>query len=257
MGNLPLPRLLYIDDDERDAAVLGFALAESTQFRHAASLVQAQSLVKTDVFDLVLCKQQMKDGSGLDFLTQLQQAGNAAFRVILPGIAGRESLHRSLDQGIVNYCLRKPARVSELRMLLSQVMDRDSLKRQNRELMTAMEQMDQELEMALALCRWLVEQTPYPMLVCERTGLIRLANRQAEQFGLGKAAGLPGGMAGELLGLDWNRLVTGFNELLAPEIEARGSGGELRLRRLEAPHGGLILVSLALTESSQEARLDP
>ncbi len=196
-------RLLYVDDDLEDARALGFLLGEKCRFRHAGNLDAARTMVATEQIDLVLCKQQLADGSGLEFMEELQLAGHSAWRIILTGIAGRESLFRAIDQGTVNYHLQKPLRESELRMLLNQVSERDSLRRQNRELMGLVEQLSLDLDESQALFRILFETVPEIILVCDGFARILMANKQAERTFKTHAQGLIGRTAD--LELPWSR----------------------------------------------------
>jgi PAS domain-containing protein len=231
MSNSALPGFLYVDGDARDARNLAFLLGGECRFRHAATVEAARALVATESIGAVLAEQHLPDGSGLAFLAELQRDGHQALRIILQGIGGLDSIRRAMDQGVVHACLAKPVNGRELSLLLSQVAERDSLRRQNRELLHALGQAGEELEESQRLFRFLFENVPCALVLADRQGRILMANGQAEQFAGAGAQALVGRKAGSLMGVEWEEL-----------LEGRSSVPGLSLHRIPPASGGLVML---------------
>jgi PAS domain-containing protein len=234
VSNPALPGFLYVDGDARDARNLAFLIGGDCRFRHAATVEEARALVSTESFDAVLAEQHLPDGSGIAFLAELQRDGHQALRIILQGIGGLEAIRKALDQGTVNAGLAKPVNGRELVLLLAQVAERESLRRQNRELLRALAQAGEELEESQRLFRFLFENVPFALALADRQGRILMANGHAEQFGGVGAQALVGRMAGSLLGVEWEEL-----------LDERSNIPGLSLHRIPPATGGLVMLMFA------------
>lgn len=234
MSNPSLPGLLYIDDDRRDAQTLDFLMGEECRFRHAGSVEAARALASTEAFSAVLCCQQLPDGTGIAFLSELQRDGHKAFRIMLAGMGGRDAIQKAMDQGVVNFCLEKPVNGCALSAILTLVTEREALRRQNRELIQALDQSGHDLDESQRLFRFLFGALPQASMLCDRHGLILMANRRAEEYcGVGTQV-LVGRRAGPLLGFDWDS-----------QADPAAIGENLYLRRVRDESGELVLLMFA------------
>jgi PAS domain S-box-containing protein len=76
-------RILHVEDDESLTELVEELLSDEAEVIRAHSLAQARALVESERFDLVILDAALGDGSGLDLLPVLHQAGSAAPPVIL------------------------------------------------------------------------------------------------------------------------------------------------------------------------------
>ena len=76
-------RILHVEDDESLTELVEELLSDEAEVVRAHSLAQARAHVERERFDLVILDAALGDGSGLDLLPVLHQAGSEAPPVIL------------------------------------------------------------------------------------------------------------------------------------------------------------------------------
>jgi PAS domain S-box-containing protein len=76
-------RILHVEDDESLTQLVEELLSDESEVIPAHSLAQARAYVETERFDLVILDAALGDGSGLDLLPTLHEAGSEAPPVIL------------------------------------------------------------------------------------------------------------------------------------------------------------------------------
>ena len=76
-------RILHVEDDESLTELVEELLSDEAEVVRAHSLAQARARVEAERFDLVILDAALGDGSGLDLLPVLHQAGSEAPPVIL------------------------------------------------------------------------------------------------------------------------------------------------------------------------------
>ena len=197
---MSLPSLLYIDADARDRSTLGFLLKGAYRFIPVSNLAQARQALAKGNIDMVLCDHQLEDGSGLEFLVELQQEYPDCFRMLLTGVATGDQIIRAINQGHIYYYFQKPLQEGELRMVLDHGMELKKLKSRNAELISSLESKNDDLEKSETLFRSLLEHVPDGILICNPEGNIVMANHGAEKIFQGQKR--------ELTGLPVNQLFT-------------------------------------------------
>jgi PAS domain S-box-containing protein len=76
-------RILHVEDDESLTQLVEELLSDEAEVMRAHSLAQARAYIETERFDLVILDAALGDGSGLDLLPVLHQAGSEAPPIIL------------------------------------------------------------------------------------------------------------------------------------------------------------------------------
>jgi PAS domain S-box-containing protein len=76
-------RILHVEDDESLTQLVEELLSDEAEVIRAHSLAQARAHIEAERFDLVILDAALGDGSGLDLLPVLHEAGNAAPPIIL------------------------------------------------------------------------------------------------------------------------------------------------------------------------------
>lgn len=120
--------LLVVDDEPHVAMIIEQACrADGHRVTSARSLSEARSTLESgEHFDLVFLDIVLPDGSGLDFLPELETADAVkdASIVILTGAGYDEVLSRAMDAGV--RCVTKPFSPSKLRRLVGEILDEAS-----------------------------------------------------------------------------------------------------------------------------------
>lgn len=88
------PQVLHIEDDSDVVAVVRLLLADIAEVQQAATIAEAQHLLRTQAFDLVILDQNLPDGNGIDLLP-LIESQQPPLQVILFSV-------RDLDPDIAN-----------------------------------------------------------------------------------------------------------------------------------------------------------
>jgi CheY-like chemotaxis protein len=110
-------RILLVEDDVAVAEVLSLLLgADGHQVEHEADVQDALARFVPGAFDLVLCDQNLPDGSGAELLAKLRRADPAITGFLVTG--DPESVHSS-SHGMTDGVLAKPVSRDDLRRAVS------------------------------------------------------------------------------------------------------------------------------------------
>ena len=96
----------------------------------AGSTEAAQALVERHRFDLIILDISLPGRNGLDWLSELRQAGHTMEVVLITAFADLESAIRALRSGASDFIL-KPFRLPQILNSVRQCLDRAQLKREN------------------------------------------------------------------------------------------------------------------------------
>lgn len=116
---MPDARVLIIDDEPDLVELVALTLQRmKLSCESAGTLRDAQRLVLTSSFDLVLCDMRLPDGDGLDFLEWLQTKHQGIPCAIITAHGNVETAVRALKAGAFDF-LSKPLDVAVLRRLIT------------------------------------------------------------------------------------------------------------------------------------------
>lgn len=123
--NMGSKRILIVDDEEPIAWLLEEGLSEmfSCEVMIATRGDQALQLYHTTFFDLVITDYKMPGMNGLTLAQHIRQARPQA-RIIMLTAYGSDGLTRQAGEVGIQYVLIKPIKLSELRGLVGQLLDR-------------------------------------------------------------------------------------------------------------------------------------
>ena len=109
------PRLLLVDDDSAERAVMGDALVEllGGSVRQAGSIAAALDAAAAERFDAAILDVGLPDGDGRDLCATLRRRGNTMPIVMLTGYGDEMDIVRGLDSGANDYVV-KPFRPHEI-----------------------------------------------------------------------------------------------------------------------------------------------
>ncbi|MDO8542801.1 MAG: response regulator [Opitutaceae bacterium] len=108
------PVVLIVDDEPNIRDVLAIGLKEHFDVETASSANEAEMMMATRSYDIVVCDHLMPDEEGLAFLTRARKQFPAVQRILMTGYVNPELLSRSTSVAGLAACLTKPVAASEL-----------------------------------------------------------------------------------------------------------------------------------------------
>lgn len=111
---LSRPVVLLVDDEAaiRDVLVLG--LKEYFDVESAVSAHEAEMMLGTRSYDVIVCDHLMPDEEGLPFLIRAKTQFPKVQRILLTGYINPELLSRSTTIAGLSGCLMKPVSTADL-----------------------------------------------------------------------------------------------------------------------------------------------
>lgn len=108
------PVVLLVDDEPAVREVLTLGLKEFFDVETAASTSEAEMLMSTRSYDVVVCDHLMPEEEGLHFLVRARTRFPQVQRILLTGYINPELLSRSRAVAGLADCLMKPVSTSVL-----------------------------------------------------------------------------------------------------------------------------------------------
>jgi DNA-binding NtrC family response regulator len=112
------PRLMIVDDELPFSESLQLALEDAFEVSTAPSLRRARESLKAEVPDAILLDMRLPDGSGLDFLHELEALDSRPVVIIITAHATIDSAVTALKDGAVDY-FTKPLDIDKLKRELN------------------------------------------------------------------------------------------------------------------------------------------
>lgn len=110
----PRPVVLLVDDEAAIREVLELGLREHFDVECANSAEEAEMMMATRSYDVVVCDHLMPAEEGLAFLTRARQQFPKVQRILMTGYINPELLSRSTGLAGLSGCLMKPLSASTL-----------------------------------------------------------------------------------------------------------------------------------------------
>jgi DNA-binding NarL/FixJ family response regulator len=104
----PRPVVLLVDDEPAIREVLMLGLKAHFDVEAANSAQEAEMMMATRNYDVVVCDHLMPDEKGLEFLTRARMNFPQVQRILLTGYVNPELLSRSTQVAGLAGCLMKP-----------------------------------------------------------------------------------------------------------------------------------------------------
>lgn len=105
---IPRPAVLLVDDEAAIREVLKLGLKPFFDVETAASTAEAEMLLATRAYDVVVCDHLMPEEEGLAFLMRARGQFPQVQRILLTGYMNPELLSRSRSIAGLADCLMKP-----------------------------------------------------------------------------------------------------------------------------------------------------
>src|SRR4051812_35484538 len=110
----PRPVVLLVDDEPAIRGVLELGLKDYFDIESARSTSEAEMMLATRTFDVIVCDHLMPDEEGLTFLTRAKTQFPKVQRILLTGYMNPELLSRSTNVAGLSGCLMKPVSTADL-----------------------------------------------------------------------------------------------------------------------------------------------
>jgi len=106
--------VLLIDDEKELLDVFVTALSDQFEVRTAHSTREAESVLRTRPFKVVVADHLMPGGNGMNFLVRAREEHPHMQRILVTGYMKPEMLLRSVNEAALFRYLLKPVAISEL-----------------------------------------------------------------------------------------------------------------------------------------------
>ena len=108
------PAVLLVDDELEIRKVLQIALQEHFEIESASSAQEAEMMLGTGAYDVVVCDHLMPGEEGLAFLTRARTQFPKVQRILITGYMNPELISRSTMVAGLSGCLMKPVSMPAL-----------------------------------------------------------------------------------------------------------------------------------------------
>lgn len=111
---LPRPVVLLVDDEPEIRGVMELGLKEHFEVETAGSASEAEMMLATRNYDVVVCDHLMPHEEGLPFLARARRQFPQVQRILITGYINPELLSRSTTMAGLAGCFMKPVSTAEL-----------------------------------------------------------------------------------------------------------------------------------------------
>ena len=141
-----MQHILYIDDEKDNLTVFYSTFRRLFEIHLASSGKEGLELMKKHDIHLVIADQRMPEMTGIEFLEKIIPEYPDCIRMVLTGYSDVEAIIQAINKGRVYRYVTKPWQKEELKITIEQALETGQLKRQNRKLVTDLQEANQSLE---------------------------------------------------------------------------------------------------------------
>ncbi len=134
-GNLAMPTILYVDDEEHNLTVFEATFEDYYDVRTAESARQAFRILQNEPIHVLVTDQRMPEMTGVQLLEAVIDEYPEIVRLILTGYADMDAVVKAINSGRVYHYATKPWRERELKIVLDRAVANYRLRQRNRRLM--------------------------------------------------------------------------------------------------------------------------
>ena len=106
--------VLVVDDEPEMLEVLQLGLREHFEVETAGSASEAEMMLGTRSYDVIVCDHLMPNEEGLPFLSRVRRQFPNVQRILITGYVNPELLSRSTGMAGLAACLTKPVNAADL-----------------------------------------------------------------------------------------------------------------------------------------------
>ena len=124
LDSMPKPVVLLVDDEAEICNVIELGLKDQCDIESARSAEEAELMLATRSYDVIVCDHLMPDEEGVSFLTRAMTLFPKVRRILMTGYTNPELLARCTGLADLSSCLVKPVRAGELMVAINQALGR-------------------------------------------------------------------------------------------------------------------------------------
>lgn len=118
------PVVLLVDDEPEICRVLELGLQDHFEVESARSAEEAELMMATRHYDVIVCDHLMPEEEGIPFLTRAMSLFPDVRRVLMTGYTNPELLARCTGLAGLSGCILKPIRSPEMLVMINQALGR-------------------------------------------------------------------------------------------------------------------------------------
>jgi two-component system response regulator PilR (NtrC family) len=127
-------RAIIVDDEQNIRKVLNVLLKEDgLEVYEASSVINANSLIKENYFDIAIIDLRLSDGSGIEILKTIKEQNPETVVLIITAFASTETAIAAMKLGAYDY-VTKPFNLDEIRIVIKNIKEKIILQKKVREL---------------------------------------------------------------------------------------------------------------------------
>lgn len=144
------PTVLIVDDEVRGLESLARTLDECFDVKTAATVAEAEQILKQEWVQIILCDQRMTDITGVEFLKQVREQWPDVIRMIISGYTDSDDIISAVNEAGVYQYITKPWHPDNLILTLQNAARLFQLQRENELLNIELKMAPQPLEQKMA-----------------------------------------------------------------------------------------------------------
>jgi PAS domain S-box-containing protein len=145
--------ILYVDDEEINLELFNVTFSDKFNLLIASSTKEARQLLAENEVKVVISDLRMPEESGIEFIRNISPLYPDAFYIILTAYLDVNSTMQALNLGEVYRYLLKPWNVTEIVTTLTSAIQSYDLKKENKQLVSQLQDKNKELEKTLVLLK--------------------------------------------------------------------------------------------------------
>lgn len=141
--------ILYIDDEEHNLVAFKAVLRRDFEIYTAISVKEARKYLEDYEIKIIVSDQRMPQTTGVQFFSEIKKSHPEPIRILLTGYSDMEAVIDAINKGEVYRYLTKPWDSDYMKSILQQAMELFDLRRENKQLVTDLKRVNEQLEFYL------------------------------------------------------------------------------------------------------------
>jgi putative nucleotidyltransferase with HDIG domain len=124
-------KILLVDEDENDAEFIYDTLKDAYTINKTSSIEKALDTIKNDDIKIIISDQKFKKYDGIEFLKQALEIAPNSIRILITESSDSQLLINAINNAKIYRYIKKPCKSSELKLIMTSVIEYLSLKEEN------------------------------------------------------------------------------------------------------------------------------
>lgn len=149
MQENPKIRILYLDDEVNNLESFKANFRKLYEIHTALTVSEANLILRNYEIEIIITDQRMPNISGVEFLESIIEEYPDPIRMLLTGYADIDAVIDAINKGKIYHYTTKPFNADELKITIDKAYEVFSLRKENKELMKSLLQVNTQLEFML------------------------------------------------------------------------------------------------------------